>query len=297
MANVAAMSGFRQRASTLGVLFVGVLLLFAWQRFIPVPHALADDAPPAVKAVVVHGDGPKPTRPTQAQWLDQVAEFFREPIVYVALIALGLMGIFFEFKLPGTTFPGSVAAVCFVLFFWAHSFVGQFTLLAILLFLLGLVFLGIEVFVVPGLGFSGVAGAGLIFLSLLLVTLDHWPADQEDWTNLGATFGTFSISLVLAVAGALALTWSLPSIPFLNRMVLTPPSEEEEQATVGTLSQCGPVELLGAIGVAMTPLRPSGKAQFGEQFLDVIAEGDYVAPGGRVQVIEIDGMRIVVQEV
>ena len=57
------------------------------------------------------------------------------------------------------------------------------------------------------------------------------------------------------------------------------------------------VDLLGAMGVAVTPLRPSGKAQFGGQFLDVIAEGDYVAPGGRVQVIEIEGTRIVVKEV
>jgi len=55
--------------------------------------------------------------------------------------------------------------------------------------------------------------------------------------------------------------------------------------------------LLGAIGVAVTTLRPSGKAQFGEEFLDVIAEGDYVNPGSRVQVIEIEGNRIVVKEV
>ena len=73
---------------------------------------------------------------------------------YVALIALGLVGLIFEVKFPGSTFPGSVAAICFVLFFWAHSFVGHFTLLAILLFLLGLVFLGIEVFVVPGICFA-----------------------------------------------------------------------------------------------------------------------------------------------
>jgi membrane-bound serine protease (ClpP class) len=50
------------------------------------------------------------------------------------------------------------------------------------------------------------------------------------------------------------------------------------------------------MGVAVTPLRPSGKAQFGGQFVDVIAEGDYVSPGGRVQVVEIEGMRIVVKE-
>ena len=55
--------------------------------------------------------------------------------------------------------------------------------------------------------------------------------------------------------------------------------------------------LLGAIGVAATPLRPSGKAQIGDDFLDVVAEGDYVAPGSRVQVIEIEGNRVVVKEV
>jgi membrane-bound serine protease (ClpP class) len=231
----------------------------------------------------------------QSQWLDQVATFFRQPIVYVMLIAVGLIGVFFEFKLPGTTFPGSVAAVCFVLFFWAHSFVGQFTLLAILLFLLGLVFLAVEIFVVPGLCFSGVAGVGLVFISLLLVTLDHWPQTQDEWTNLGSTFGTLAIGLVLAVVGGFLLTWSLPELPLLNRLVLKPPGEEA--ASPPALNNSGPVELLGAIGVAVTPLRPAGKVQFGEQFLDVITEGDFVAPGGRVRVVEIDGLRIVVKEV
>lgn len=232
----------------------------------------------------------------QTQWLDRVAEFFRMPIVNIALITLGLIGLIFEFKLPGTTWPGSVAAICFVLFFWAYSFVGQFTLLAILLFLLGLVFLGIEVFVVPGLGFSGVAGAGLMFIGLLLVTLAHWPRDQDDWTNVGATFGSIAIGLALAVVGALALAWSLPSLPLLNRMVLKPPAEETEDALPPELTNSGRVMLLGAIGVAVTHLRPSGKAQFGEQFLDVLAESGYVAPGVRVKVVEIDGPRVIVKE-
>jgi membrane-bound serine protease (ClpP class) len=55
--------------------------------------------------------------------------------------------------------------------------------------------------------------------------------------------------------------------------------------------------LLGAIGVAATTLRPAGKARFGDEFLDVIAEGDYIDPGSRVQVIEIEGNRIVVKQV
>lgn len=270
-----------------------VLLLTA--LLVSAPVLRADDPPAKAQVGVAFRDGLE--SPAPAKWLDRVAEFFRLPVVNVALITIGLIGLFFEFKLPGTTFPGSVAAICFVLFFWAYSFVGQFTLLAILLFLLGLVLLGIEVFVVPGLGFAGVAGAGLMFLGLLLVTLAHWPSDQNDWTDLGATFGSIAIGLALALGGTLTLTWSLPNVPLLNRMVLQPPVDVDTGASSLSLSHSGPVELLGAMGVAVTPLRPSGKAQFGEQFLDVIAEGDYVSPGGRVRVVEIEGARIVVKEI
>ena len=237
-----------------------------------------------------------PNRAESTKSLDRIAGFFRMPIVHVALVAIGLIGLIFEFKYPGTTFPGSVAAICFVLFFWSFSFVGEFIVLAVLLFLLGLVLLGLEVFIIPGLGFAGVAGAALMFFGLLLVTLQHWPSDPEEWAEVGATFGGLAIALVVGVAGAIALTWSLPSVPLLNRMVLAPP--EEEPSTVPTsLSNSGMVALLGAMGVAVTPLRPAGKAQFGEQFLDVIAEGDYVPPGNRVRVVEIEGSRIVVKEI
>ena len=44
-------------------------------------------------------------------------------------------------------------------------------------------------------------------------------------------------------------------------------------------------------------MRPAGKAQFGEDFVDVVAEGSYVLPGTRVQVVEIEGNRVVVKEV
>jgi membrane-bound serine protease (ClpP class) len=242
------------------------------------------------------GDSLKPagTRLPQSQWLDRVAEFFRNPVVNFALVTLGMIGLIFEFKFPGKTLPGSVAALCFVLFFWSNSFVGRFTVLAIFLFLLGLVLLGVEVFVVPGLGFSGVAGVVLMFVGLLLVTLENWPSEHEEWKDLGANFGTLAASAVLAVVGAVALTWSLPNVPFLNKMVLKPPTEA---ASPLSLSNSGIHDLIGAIGVAVTPLRPSGKAQFGGQFHDVIAEGDYVAPGGRVQVVEIENTRVVVKEV
>ena len=229
-------------------------------------------------------------------WLEQVAEFFREPAVNFVLIMLGIVGLIMELKMPGTTVPGVIAAVCFVLFFWAYSFVGQFTLLAVLLFVLGLILIGVEIFVLPGFGFTGISGVVLLVSSLVLVTLERMPQTSQDWVSLGATFGTFGLSLVAALAAAFLLAWYLPSIPYANRLVLLPPEEESAEHGAGQLTAAG-TSLLGAIGVAATPLRPAGKAQIGDDFLDVVAEGDYVQPGSRVQVIEIEGNRIVVKEI
>lgn len=242
-----------------------------------------------------YGLEPSQVRVSRDDVLDRVAEFFREPVVQFVLILLGIVGFLLELKLPGTTVPGAIAAISFVLYFWAYSFVGEFTMLAVLLFLLGLILIAVEIFLVPGLGFSGVAGVALVVTSLILVTLERWPQTSQEWAQMGNTLTTLSLSLVAAVGAAVLIAWFLPSMPYFNRLVLAPPEEDGVEAS--TSSPALPVSLLGAIGVAATPLRPAGKAQFAEDFLDVIAEGDYVNPGSRVQVIEIEGNRIVVKEV
>jgi membrane-bound serine protease (ClpP class) len=238
-------------------------------------------------------DGSK-VRVARDDWLDDVARFFTNPIVKIILIMLGTIGLILEMKMPGVTFPGIMAAICFVLFFWAHSFEGQFFLLAVLLFLLGLVLIGIEIFVLPGFGITGVSGILLVVGSLALVTLQRMPSSTQDWLDLGGTLATFGAALAGAVVAAFMLAWYLPNIPYANRLVLKPPGEEPEETTE---DRNLPPALLGAIGAAETPLRPAGIARFGDDFYDVVAEGDFINPGTRVQVIEVEGNRIVVKEI
>jgi membrane-bound ClpP family serine protease len=251
------------------------------------------ESPDALYAL--YGLDASKVRVARDDWLDKVAEFFREPIVNVILIMLGIVGLILELKMPGVTLPGILSAVCFVLFFWAYSFTGQFTMLAVLLFVLGLILIGLEIFVLPGFGVTGISGIVLVIVSLALVTLEKMPETTGDWLDLGARLGTFGISLVAAIAGAFMLAWYLPHIPYANRLVLMPPSDEKTDAHAEEAS--ARAALLGAIGVAETMLRPAGKVRFGDDFLDVVAEGDYVNPGTRVQVIEIEGNRIVVKAV
>jgi membrane-bound ClpP family serine protease len=255
------------------------------------------DTPEALYAAA-EIDDPARVRLARDDWLDKVAEFFREPLVNVFLIMIGIAGLILELKMPGVGLPGVIAAVCFVLFFWAHSFVGQFTMLAVLLFVLGLIMIGLEIFVLPGLGVTAISGVLLVIASLVLVTLERMPETSQDWMNLGARVSAFGVSLVIAIVGAFVLAWYLPHLPYASRLVLAPPTDEEGSRENASLAATeASAALLGAIGEAATTLRPAGKARFGDDFIDVVAEGDYVNPGARVQVIEIEGNRIVVKEV
>jgi membrane-bound ClpP family serine protease len=241
----------------------------------------------------------KDVKSAESDWVDALADFLRHPVTSFILVTVGIMCLILELKMPGVVMPGVVSAICFVLFFWSQSQLnGQITWLALLLFLLGLVLIGLEVFVLPGFGVAGVTGVLLMLCGLGLVAYGQWPQTQEQWGQFGQRVGPFGLSILGAVVAAFLLARYLPSIPFVNRLILKPRDEAEEaDETADAPVRSELASLLGAIGVAATPLRPAGKVQFGDSFVDVVAEGDYVVPGTRVQVIEIEGNRVVVKEV
>jgi membrane-bound ClpP family serine protease len=231
-------------------------------------------------------------------WLGDLARFLCEPVVSVFLVMIGITGLILELKIPGVGLPGVIAAICFVLYFWANSQVaGHMTILAILLFILGLILIGLEVFLVPGLGITGISGVILVVVSLGLVTLVKMPQTSGELLEFGGTLTTLTLGVLAAVGAAFAIAYYLPHIPWANRMVLAPPDGHAEILEEDSPAAGGYGALLGVIGEAATTLRPAGKARFGDEFVDVVAEGSYVLPGARVQVIEIEGNRIVVKEV
>ena len=237
-------------------------------------------------------------RDAELDWLDAVAAFLREQWVGMILIMVGITGLILELKIPGVMFPGIIAAICFVLFFWAHSqLAGHLTMLAVLLFALGLILIGLEIFVVPGFGVTGISGITLVVVSLALATLVKKPQTSGEWLDFGTTLSHIALSLMASVGAAFMLAYYLPSLPYVNRLVLKPPSEGGEATDEASplAADERAVALLGAIGEAATTLRPAGKARFGDDYVDVIAEGSYVEAGTPVQVIEVESNRVVVK--
>jgi membrane-bound serine protease (ClpP class) len=54
------------------------------------------------------------------------------------------------------------------------------------------------------------------------------------------------------------------------------------------------IDLQDQTGVALTALRPSGMAQFGEQRVDVVSSGEFINSGDAVVVVRVDSNRVVV---
>ena len=247
----------------------------------------------------LEGVSPGEVHAADSDWLDALVDFLKDPWTSVILVMLGITCLILELKMPGAGLPGIISAVCFLLFFWSHSQVsGQIVWLAFLLFLLGLVLIALEIFVIPGFGITGISGIILVIGSIGLVAYGHWPRSNEEWIGYGQALGPFTISLLGAMVSAFLLARYLPHIPYVNRLILKP-HDELSEAGDELMESIHPdmAALLGAIGVAATPLRPAGKVQFGDDFVDVVAEGSYVLPGTRVQVVEIEGNRVVVKEV
>src|SRR5208282_4703737 len=145
----------------------------------------------------------------------------------------------------------------------------------------------------------GVVGAVLVVGSLVLVTYNTQHESLQRAWSFQTTLAAFSAGLVGAVVSALVLASYLPQIPYVNRLILKPQADRDEEPGEEGVASPAPAlaALLGSVGVAVSPLRPAGKVQFGTNLVDVVAEGGYVEPGMHVQVVEIEGNRVVVKEV
>lgn len=109
------------------------------------------------------------------------------------------------------------------------------------------------------------------------------------------------------MVAAMMLSKYFDAMPIFNRLVLHPAQPAMESATDlkdaegKTLPQSQPDSDLGVAvgdwGVAMSPLRPAGKARFADHYLDVMTDGSFVDSGQQVRIVKLQGNRIVVREV
>ena len=231
----------------------------------------------------------------QPSWADDFIEFLAQPHVAGTLLFFGGFALMAELSSPGIGLGAFISSVCFVIFFWAQFLHGTANWLEILLFLLGLAFIALEMFVVPGFGVCGIGGFALVLASLILASqtfviprneyqLDQFP--RSLLTVIGAGGGI--------MVGLFLLRKYFHRAPFFNRIMLQPPEGDALLELDRRESVANYDDYLGQIGTTMTPLVPSGKAMLGDRLLDVMSEGELIEKGVRVKVSQVQGNRILV---
>jgi len=228
-------------------------------------------------------------------WVDHVARFLSRPEIVGVLIFLGGLGIYIELHAPGLGIGAFMAVVSFALFFWSHFLEGTAGWLEVTLFVTGGICLLTEIFVLPGFVIFGLGGGALILTSIILASQTFFiPQNEYQMDRLQNSL----LALTLSVGGLIGAVWVLnhwlPRAPVLQHVFLTPPEGEEAEIISRREMLVDLDNLLGAVGMATTPLGPSGKARFGNHLVDVISSGDFISRDSQVVVTEVHGNRVVV---
>ena len=206
----------------------------------------------------------------------------------------GIVGAYIEMKAPGFGIPGICSLICFALFFGGHLIAGLAGFETVFVFIIGLILVIVEIFVIPGTLVAGLIGTLLMLGALLWAMVDHWPGSPG--FPSGDDFERPMLNFVMALAGTAViiaiLARILPKTRLYNRLVLEASSPGGPAITVPAPNLTVRV---GEFGTAATTLRPAGKAQFGNEVHDVVTNGDFITAGAQVRIVEVDGMRVVVE--
>jgi len=210
------------------------------------------------------------------------------------LMMIGLAGLYIEIKSPGFGVPGAVGLACLALVFFSQYAAGLADYTELLILIAGILLMGMEVFVLPGFGLAGFAGMALIVAGMILAMQNFvLPNPSLPWQqgilidNVIRVLGAYLSAMIL---GLLFIRFVMPRIPSNREGPYLTASLKDAHADVPETRMAR----VGEHGVALTLLRPSGKAEFGGRMLDVITDGEYVAQATPIVIVAIHGNRIIV---
>ena len=229
----------------------------------------------------------------EESWSETFVRFL-QPFLPV-LMLLGIGAVYTEIKAPGFGFPGIAGIICLPLVFFNQYLVGLADYTELILFLIGALLLGVEVFVLPGFGVAGIAGLFVIAAGLVLsfqgfvVPDPSFPWEKELLLhNLGKVMGAFILSFMLSL---FTIRYLLPQMSKLIKGPYLDATLARSHVNPGH----PPSVKAGDHGTALTLLRPSGKIMIRGKKVDAITQGEFIDPDQPVTVVNIESNRVIVK--
>lgn len=226
-------------------------------------------------------------------FIDKLIGFLVTPIVSGILIMLIIGGIYFELQQPGIGFPLILALSAAALYFAPLYLDGLATYWEIIIFIIGLVLIAIEIFVIPGFGVAGISGIVCVVVGLVFSMVGNVGFDFS-----GIPAGIVSNRLMVVM---LAIAISLPLSIWLGKKLFESTlfgglalSTTEKTSEGFTVAADQMQMLIGKECKAATILRPAGKVVIEGRTYDAVSQYGFIEKGQSVQVIDyVNGSLVV----
>jgi len=213
---------------------------------------------------------------------EKIARFITQSTLREILLIIGFLGLIIEATTPGFGVPGTMGIISLALFFGGHMIAGLGNWFYVGLFILGVVLLLIEIFLIPGFGLTGITGIILIFVSIF-------------FTLGGGVKALYSIGVVAIILLILFIILLIlfPKIPIWKKLGLKEKLDTEKGYTSYTKID----ELVGKEGVVITTLRPAGTIEIDGKRYDALSLGEFIEKGNKIKVIKVEGGKIIVEKI
>lgn len=227
---------------------------------------------------------------------EKIISLFLNPFVSGILILVIIGGIYFELQTPGVGFPILASIVAIILYFVPNYLNGLAENWEIILFVVGIILIAVEVFVIPGFGVAGVLGLICTIGSLVLVMLNN---DLFDFSFVGGDQIVISVITVFAgLIGAMIVMFfggaKLVESGAFKRIALQEVQDKEEGFTSTFYKE---KSMIGMQGKTYTRLRPSGKIEIDGTIYDAYTRGNFIDEDVQIEVISDEGTSLKVKEV
>lgn len=223
----------------------------------------------------------------QLNWAEQLVRFLTHPAVSPLLLSLGMLGLIFEIKSGAFGVGGLLSVMSLGLFFGSSFLLGLAGWEEVILLGVGLIAIGVEVFILPGFGVAGILGAIFLGAAVVLAMLGSAPTGAD---MMGA-LAVLGVAVVISIAVIFAWLRHLPTSQRFKGLLLRSSVQRSEGYVSGEVRD----DLIGITGVALTDLRPAGTAEINGERMDVVSEGDFVKAGATITVVRSEGFRHVVR--
>lgn len=230
--------------------------------------------------------------------IDRIIGFLTSPFISGLLIMAIIGGIYFEMQAPGIGFPLIIAITAAVAYFAPLYLEGLAENWEIIIFIVGLILLALEIFVVPGFGITGILGAILSFVGLTLSLLNNVRLNFDHVHSQSLFIALLTVTLSITIGFFLSLWLSQKLFtsrrgPFSHLALNSVQLREDGFIAVDTRLQT----MIGKRGVAQTMLRPSGKVKIDEDVWDAKAEESFIEKGEKVIVVRQESGQLYVGKI